>query len=158
VRGGEIHMLVATWKAGLGSLFKADPQKVANEIAQIGDAATPAQILDKARDGGTELHKCFEWDDTKAAEKWRIQQARQIVCSLVIKETDESDRRKPEIRVFHKTDYGSGYKPATFVFQNKDEYQKALARAFAELSAFERKYKAFTELDELIEVIEKLAG
>lgn len=151
-------MLVATWKSGFASLYKADPQKVANEIAQIGDTATPAQILDKARDDGTELHKCFEWDDTKAAERWRIQQARQIVCSLVIKETDDDATNKPEIRVFYKTDNSSGYKPTTLIMRDQDEYQKLLSRALSELAAFKGKYKSLTELDELFEVIDKLVG
>ena len=77
-------MLVASWKSGFG-LFHADAQKVANEIAEIGESATPREILEKGRDPKTELHKCFEWDDTVAAEKYRIQQARQIVCCLVIR-------------------------------------------------------------------------
>lgn len=144
---------------GFASLYNdADPQKVADEITRIGDSATPAQILDKARDGKTELHKCFEWDDGKAAEKWRIQQARRIVCSLVIKDTDEQVQQKPEIRVFYKTDNSSGYKPTTFIFQDKSEYQKLLSRALAELSAFKSKYKSLSELDELFEVTDKLVG
>jgi len=151
-------MLVATWKSGFASLYKANPQKVADEIAQIGDTATPAQILDKARDGGTELHKCFEWDDTRAAERWRIQQARHIVCSLVIKETDDDATNKPEIRVFYKTDNSSGYKPTTLILQDKDEYQKLLEKAKAEALSYKRRFEHLAEVDEIIESIIKTFG
>lgn len=77
-------MIFAAWKSG--SRYSADAQKVAEEIYSIGESATTAQILDKARDDKSELHKCFEWDDTKAAKSWRMQQARHLVCNLVIKE------------------------------------------------------------------------
>lgn len=79
-------MTVATWRSG-PCVFKADAQKVADEISSIGLSVKPEEIVDKARDESTELHKCFEWDDTKAAERYRLHQARQIVCHLVVWES-----------------------------------------------------------------------
>jgi len=60
-------MIFATWRQGCR--YVADAQKVYEEITAIGAAATTKQILDKARDENTELHKCFDWNDTEAAEK-----------------------------------------------------------------------------------------
>lgn len=114
-------MIFAAWKSGCR--ISADAQKVADEILAIGQSATTAQILDKARDETdetTELHKCFDWNDAEAAEKWRLHQARDIVCSLVIKERSETPR--PEVRVFFKTGNESGYKPTVLIMQGKDEY------------------------------------
>lgn len=147
-------MIFAAWKSGCR--ISADAQKVADEILAIGSSATTAQILDKARDEQTELHKCFDWDDAEAAEKWRLQQARHIVCNLVIKE--KSDTPRPEVRVFFKTDTDSGYKPTVLIMQDKDEYQKLLARALAELNSFRAKYKSLTELDGVFDAIDQLAG
>nr|DAP45613.1 MAG TPA: hypothetical protein [Bacteriophage sp.] len=147
-------MIFAAWKSGCR--ISADAQKVADEILAIGKSATTAQILDKARDEKTELHKCFDWDDAEAAEKWRLQQARHIVCNLVIKE--KTDAPKPEVRVFFKTDNESGYKPTVLIMQDKDEYQKLLARALAELNSFRAKYKSLTELDGVFDAIDQLAG
>lgn len=147
-------MIFAAWKSGCR--ISADAQKVADEILAIGKSATTAQILDKARDEKTELHKCFDWDDAEAAEKWRMQQARHIVCNLVIKE--KTDAPKPEVRVFFKTDDESGYKPTVLIMQDKDEYQKLLARALAELNSFRAKYKSLTELDGVFDAIDQLAG
>lgn len=147
-------MIFAAWKSGCR--ISADAQKVADEILAIGKSATTAQILDKARDEKTELHKFFDWDDAEAAEKWRLQQARHIVCNLVIKE--KTDAPKPEVRVFFKTDNESGYKPTALIMQDKDEYQKLLARALAELNSFRAKYKSLTELDGVFDAIDQLAG
>ena len=147
-------MIFAAWKSGCR--ISADAQKVADEILAIGSSATTAQILDKARDAQTELHKCFDWNDAEAAEKWRLQQARHIVCNLVIKEKNDTPR--PEVRVFFKTDADSGYKPTVLIMQDKDEYQKLLARALAELNSFRAKYKSLTELDGVFDAIDQLAG
>lgn len=97
-------MVFAAWKPG--SRYGADAQKVADEIFSIGEHATPSQILDKARDAESELHKCFDWNDAEAAEKWRLQQARLIVCNLVYKET--CSKPTPPVRLFFKTGLGIG--------------------------------------------------
>lgn len=147
-------MIFAAWKSGCR--ISADAQKVADEILAIGNSATTAQILDKARDEQTELHKCFDWDDAEAAEKWRLQQARHIVCNLVIKE--KSDTPRPEVRVFFKTDADNGYKPTVLIMQDKDEYRKLLDRALAELTSFRAKYKTLVELDGVFDAIDRAAG
>lgn len=112
----EGKMLTATWGK---HFFKADATKCASEIMEICDqmeSATPQQILEKARDESTELHKCFTWDDSIAAEKYRIHEARQIVCQLKIVEQDIDNKSKPTaIRVFYKTDGKSGYKPTQLI-------------------------------------------
>lgn len=148
-------MVFAAWKSG--SRYSADAQKVAEEIYSIGESATTAQILDKARDEKSELHKCFEWNDTKAAESWRMQQARRLVCNLVIKEERKSEQG-PEVRLFFKTDADEGYKPTVLIMQDKDEYQKLLQNALAELNAFQRKYRSLSELETVFTAIDELTG
>lgn len=148
-------MIFAAWKSG--SRYSADAQKVAEEIYSIGESATTAQILDKARDEKSELHKCFEWDDTKAVESWRMQQARHLVCNLVIKEETKT-AHAPEVRLFFKTDANEGYKPTVLIMQDKGEYQKLLQNALAELDAFQRKYRSLSELENVFDAIEALAG
>lgn len=143
-------MTVATWRSGF---FKADAQKVADEIGAIGEEVTPAQILDKARDKNTELHKCFEWNDSVAAEKYRLHQARMIVCNLVFKNLEHEDDT-PKVRVFHRTDSNGGYKPLELIIKNPTEYEKLLARARVELRAFKAKYHALSELEEILDLID----
>lgn len=149
-------MKVATWRSG-PCVFKADAQKVADEISSIGLSIKPEEIVDKARDESTELHKCFEWDDTKAAEKYRVYQARQIVCHLIVKEVDDEPQKR-EVRFFYKTDSQEGYKPTSYIMRNEDEYQKLLDRALSELKAFQKKYSTLKELDGLFDAINALTA
>jgi len=44
-------------------------------------------VLDDARDEDSPLHPCFEWDDGIAAEKYRLDQAGQIIRSVELKIT-----------------------------------------------------------------------
>ena len=146
--------VLATWKAGIGVFHAADAQMCAEEILSIGEEATAKQIVDKARNAETELHKCFEWDNDIAAEKYRIEQARDIAANLVIRRTEEQiEREEPEIRVFHKPTSTSGYKPLQVIVQHQDEYQELLKRAYAELHAFKIKYQNLQELDYILSLI-----
>ena len=145
-------MTVASWRSGLG-VFKADAQKVADEIRSIGEEVSPVQIVAKARNKDTELHKCFEWDDTKAAEKYRLYQARQVVCSLVFKEVEEKEDTTPR-RIFHRTENTGGYKPLELIVKNQTEYEKLLEQARAELRTFKVKYHSLSELEEILALID----
>jgi hypothetical protein len=142
----------AKWRHGFG-FVKADAQRVADEIMSIGDDVTPQQVLEKARNENTELHKCFEWDDAIASEKYRLIQARDVIRFLVIEEeTVPTDR--PEVRLMYKTDNATGYKSIKVIMQDKTEYEKLLERAWAELRAFKSKYAMLTELEEIFSLID----
>ncbi len=148
-------MYKARWET---VIFRADAQKCAEEITEICNdigSATPQQILEKARDESTELHKCFTWDDTIAAEKYRLAQARQVVCKLKIEIIEQEKQEPTPIRFFYKTDK-SGYKPTSFIVKHVDEYQFLLERALRELEAFKQKYKNITELEAVFEAIDNI--
>lgn len=145
-------MITAEWSKIGKAFYNADAQKVAEEIMSIGQDVKPQQIVDKARDKSTELHKCFTWDDKTAADKWRLHEARNVVCCLVIhREPEQQD--KPEIRYFHKND-DSGYKVASYIFTHADEHEKLLQAAYADLQAFKRKYESLQELDYILQLIQ----
>lgn len=144
-------MVQAAWK--LTGYYKADANLVAQEIMNI-ENATPQNILETAKNPDSELHKCFTWDNTVAAEKWRLYEARQVVCSLAIAKKEDS-REPTNIRILHKTD-GNGYKPIQFIVQQKGEYEKLLQRAFEELRAFKTKYSSLSELEEIMSLIDEI--
>lgn len=147
-----MESVTAIWKPGFESFHKANAQLVAEEIASIGESVTPAQIVDKARDGGTELHKCFEWDDSVAAEKYRLSQARQVVCHLVIQETIRENR--PPIRFMLQAKNGAGYEPTKIIYKDPDKYQALLGNVLRELVAIRNKHSNLSELEEVFSAID----
>ena len=143
----------AKWADGFRS--SADANKVATEISNIGEDVTPKQIVDYARDSATELHKCFDWNDESAAEKYRMWQARNVINHLVFEKT-EDDTSAHELRMFFKTTDDGGYKPTLVIMKNEDEYKALLERAKRELRGFQQKYKSLKELQPVFEVIDLL--
>ena len=149
-------MIQAKWKQGIGFFNKADAQKVAEELYAMCDSLdsiTSQEIVDRAKDESTELHKCFTWEDTKAANLWRLQEAGQIVRTLVIVEP-ELPKERPEIRVFYKSGSSPGYKPTEIIIKQEDEYKALLTRAWSELRAFKAKYSMLKELQDIFILID----
>lgn len=145
--------IIATWRTP--GIFKADPQKVCDELKTLGDEFTPDEIVEKAKDETAELHKCFEWDNDAAAEKYRLHQARMITSNLVfLKESDDEEEQPVLVRVYNKTEQTGGYKPPERVFTQADEYEKLLKRATAELHQFKIKYSMLKELDYILSLID----
>ena len=73
---------------------------------------TPGLVVDTARDPKNPLHSCFEWDDTVAAEKYRIVQAGQLIRS--VKVVYEAPKGPSTMRAFvpvRPSDHG----PANFM-------------------------------------------
>lgn len=141
------------WKNCVSNFHKADAQKCFEEM---GDKdITPEKVLDIARDENTELHKCFEWDDGIAAEKYRLSQARQIIRFLIVK-PDERKEEEDNVRVFQISSEPQTYQPIKMFVENEDEYKVLLKRAKAELVAIRNRYKQLSELEEVFAAIDSL--
>ena len=140
----------AEWK--IKGIFKADAQRVADEIGE--NSITPEQVLEKARnDENSELHKCFEWNDGIAAEKYRLIQARKIIINLADVPKEKTDE---PVRCFQITREKSVYMPTKQFLVNNDEYQDLLKRAKVELESFKRRYATLSELETVFEAIENI--
>lgn len=139
----------AEWR--VKGIYKANAQKIADEIGN--GKITPQEIVERARNEQSELHKCFEWNDTIAAEKYRLQQARNVLAMLVLKPNSEEEQ---PVRIFSLTTEKSVYQPTKQFLLQSDEYQNLLKRALAELEAFKKKYSTLNELEEVFRAIEEL--
>lgn len=137
------------WK--INGIFKADPKKIYKELGDTN--ITPEEVLEKARNEKTELHRCFIWDNNLAAEKYRLQQARQIIQLLVV--VPKSEDSEP-IRAFQITSERNTYQPTRLFLEQPDEYQTLLRRAKAELQEIKKRYKMLSELETIFEAIDNL--
>lgn len=141
--------------------FRGDPQKVYLEITSLGDEVKPQQMVDFAKKNkDSELFKCFTWDNKKAADKWRLEEARQIHRNLVISFTkpDTADEKPVQVRATFRTDISpaSGYKPTLLILSNKDDYAGMLSVAKKELQSFRDKYRILSELKPIFDLIDEL--
>lgn len=148
--------MAVEWK--IKDIYKADAEIVYSEINSIGNEYTPQQIVEKARDESTELHKLFEWNDSIAAEKYRCEQASKIIRMLVVKNDNSEAAQEPVITtraIVCRNTNDNYYQPITTTVRNEDQYQKLLRTALSELEAFKRKYSVLSELEAVISAIEE---
>ncbi len=141
------------WK--VKGLWKADAEAVYKEITALGDSFSPADIVEAARDESSELHKCFEWRDEVAAEKYREHQARMIITQLVVR-TETSDNTPVSVRVISSANEVNTYVPTKMLIKSESDYADLLARAKRELQAFQQKYSTLSELQEIFTAIDAL--
>jgi hypothetical protein len=138
------------WKQGIGVFTKYDAQKVGEELESI-PVLKPERVVEYAeRHKDSELYKCLEWDDTKAAKSWRKQQAADILRLIIVVETVEegSKTRKIKIRAFENAvdeEKGSIYLPTRDAMKDP-EYRgyiiEKIRRGICELSEKGKNYEA----------------
>lgn len=152
---------VASWRPDSDKFYNADAQKVAEEIFNIGENPQAEDIVNMARDESTETHKLIEWNDSVAADKYRLSQARHIMRDLHIVKIGLNEEKKEEqlkvpVRMFYHLNGESGYRSSPSIFRDESLHQKLLMTAMAELHAFSKKYATLSELKPLFEVIQSL--
>lgn len=140
------------WK--LNGIYNADAQEVAKELDSLGDEYTLKDVVEKARNENSAMHSCFEWDDTKAAAKYREQQAGNMIRMLVYTKEEEPAERTNIRYIVSTGKRDNTYTPTRRIIRNEDEYAALLERALSELRAFKEKYKSLSELEEILSLIE----
>lgn len=115
-------------------------------------------VLDSARPEKSPIHSLFEWDDTKAAENYRLTQASMLICNLDIEVQTEDESKPITCRAFVNTSESvtGSFVNIQSAFQNEDTKEIVLQRALQELKAFEKKYENLTELSEIFAEIDQL--
>lgn len=115
----------------------------------------PEKVVDAARPKSSPLHSRFEWHDGKAAEAYRIWQARQLI--RVVVETIPGVKGEHEVFVSLTTDRrGGGYRVTTEVLSRKEMREQMLSDALNELHLFQQKYARLKELALVFSAIRKV--
>ena len=136
------YFMVYQWKGG--TRLKADAEKVGSEIEQIKGPKTPEAVVKKARSASTELHKCFEWDDSAAAIQYRLEQARYVLRTIsIVREVEipgSDTPRKVVVRAYENVNTAKG----------DDEQERAYVATEAALAQPEFRAQIFNRLARMI--------
>ena len=136
--------------------FSANANKVGKEleIIEATKDLTNTNILQYAKmHKSSELNKCFEWDDTIAGEKYRMQQANYILASISIVVTEKEEPVRAFVNV--KTDEKKVFKSIVKVLENDEEYQQLLKKAERDFISYKDKYNKLVEIKDLKNIIIK---
>lgn len=157
---------IYSWGEGIrfsGSGIKLDsyvePEDFHREFSAIekqNGIVRPENVLDRARNKRSKLHKAFTWDDSEAAERYRLQQASMMIRSIkveVISKKGETVilRAAPQIMTPDRT---RGYKSLPRVFENQTDREYVLQQVLNQLIALRRRWNDYSELAEVYEAME----
>ena len=137
-----------------------DP-RVVSELERIarqhGGRLMPEAVVEAARNSRSILHSFFDWDNTEAAEKWRVHQARNLI-RVTVTYIGENDDTPMRVFVSLHSDRQSkrGYQSTVNVLSDEDMRAELLEDALAELRAFREKYVALKELVAVFDAISKV--
>lgn len=102
------------------------PEVAARELERINHeqgAVTPEAVVEEAAPADAPLHPAFEWDNGKAAQEYRLAQARTLIRAVVV----EYEAKPSHAAYVHVVVDGEGqYKPAEVVVNDVDLYQSAV--------------------------------
>lgn len=138
------------------------PQIVGEHLEMLrgksGGVITPALVVDDARNPNSPLHRFFEWDDSAAAEQYRLQQARGVIQAVVVRyrETDNAPAKTIRAFVSVKTDEGPRYAGIVEVMNDQQQRAALIRKAWNELQGFRKKYADLTEFGQLFASIDEL--
>jgi hypothetical protein len=121
---------------------------IAVELAALarGGRLNPRRVVQWARaHRASALHGCFQWDNTKAAEQYRLWQARELIVSVEVKYED-GQRRQVYVSPLPSRGREGGYRRLVDVLSEKEARAQFLAQALEELERVCAKYEDLTEL------------
>lgn len=101
--------------------------KALERLEEKNGGLRPAEIVKAAKSTRSAMHKCFEWDDSKAGQKYRLHQARNLPRSIVIvsEERNPEDDKPARSHAFVKTQ--NEYRSTSVVLQQADYYAEAVS-------------------------------
>jgi hypothetical protein len=124
-------------------------QRELTKLVRLDGSLRPEDILDAAKSAAHPLHSCFVWDDTEAAARYRLLQAKALVRYVrIIIPTPE--HRTIIVRMFASLPSdrfsGAGYRTLSSVLSDEEKKRELVISALRELEAFQRRYANLQEL------------
>jgi hypothetical protein len=106
---------------------------------------SPEVVVEEAKEKSSPLHACFTWDDSTAAQEYRLWEARRLIAVSV----EYIGAIGQDVRVFVslKSDRGAGgYRQMLTVMDEGDKRNELLQNALEDLAGFRLRYQHLDEL------------
>lgn len=109
-------------------------------------------IVDESRDENAALHSCFEWDDAIAAERYRQEQAGDMIrCLVSVQKSDEAET-PIIVRSFVKTT--EKFEPIQVSIRSDEKRAVLLQDALNDIKWFRKKHSQLKELAKVFDAMD----
>ena len=132
-------------------------KKVIEEVLKVKkeEGLTAQAILKQAQKKTSKLHDLFEWNNTKAGELWRLQQARVFIneIKIIIEEKEYYAFENVSIQT-EANESSREYFERSEILSDETLRQQVIAKALEQLKYWKEKYKQYNEFEPIIKQIE----
>lgn len=118
-------------------------------IAEQNDGQLrPVDVVEAAKPLDSPLHSRFEWDDSEAAQRYRLWQARQLIAVTVeyIGSGKEAILSRVFVSLTSDRRDSTGYRTTVSVMSDNERREQLLADALKEMETFQKKYAEVQQL------------
>lgn len=145
-----------------GTPYATSPDIVGGVIEEIetrDGEVTREAFLDASRPEDAPTHSMFEWDDSIAAEKYRLDQSRKIIVALQIVYEDAQEEREVSAFVNVKNERTAVYKNVVDALSDEESRALIIERITREVEALIERNKGVEELADILRAaLERLEG
>ena len=116
---------------------------------------TPQLVLTDARPKRSPLHSAFEWDDSAAADAYRLDQARYMIRSITVV-IENSPVVRAFVHVTQNTDDEKTYTHIVAAMESPQLREQVVADAKAEMVRWRKRYANLKEFTSVFDAIDDL--
>lgn len=136
-------------------LMKASAQiagEMCEALEQSSIGLSPRTLLEANRETSAPLHDEFEWNDSEAAERFRLNQAATIIRNIVIVRTEQTDKPAPSVRAFVnvRDEVQRSYVGIVRAMSDDSMRESLMKSAIKDMDSFKNKYQDLQELSSVI--------
>lgn len=132
--------------------------EVIEQIEKEDGAVTKEKLLEVSRPEDSPTHRLFEWDDSVAAEKYRLHQSQKAILDIVVTVV-KNDEPQLSSRAFVNVTSGlsnkAQYSSIDVAMADEEKRNAVLDNAFEEFRKFEDKYNSLRELSAAFDEMHK---
>lgn len=133
-------------------------KEIAAELDQIrkahGGLLLPAEVVEFARNPETALHGRFTWEDSEAARRYRLMEAREVIRVHVTVIGDDPNPVRAFVSLSDDRENGGGYRAIEDVVNSPERHAQLLADALDDLRIVRRKYERLNALKPVWQALE----
>lgn len=136
------------WRETSGPIPKVEADVFGSVCERLANgqplhALAPSIVVEEARKRTSPIHALFVWDNDKAANAYRVHQARKLIGMLEIVHVEQRSGRSTSSRAFYSvvaSDGGRGYMAQDRVLLDRDLRLNVIGDAHRDLQRILQKY------------------
>lgn len=169
-QGVEIYLkennMLKKYKPAFGARISEDQAQRYGErievlIGKNGGIVTPTIVVGDAKSAKSPLHDYFEWNEERAAEKYRLEQASTLLCTIMVvvgEDGKESKMRSfPHIVLSEGESSERGFSTLERVMGDEELRGQQVKKALGQIRTWRERYKQYNEFKPIVDAIDSLS-